>query len=177
MGRSCTTIAVCVVAAWIEGAASADFSVPSDSRTSHGVVFCVLPGCTVPTLFVPVFSPTTPVPFVGNSTRSAPVAVPLPVTAATPACWLTLTPVPETMLSSVASEVAAAARLPPVSSASAEVFRLVPASAVTVPLTGCVTALPSTFHAVVLAVFPGCTVHVPDCVAATVHGPACRAIV
>jgi len=31
--------------------------------------------------------------------------------------------------------------------------------------------------AVVLAVFPGCTVHVPDCVAATVHGPACRAIV
>jgi len=29
--------------------------------------------------------------------------------------------------------------------------------------TGCVTADPSTFQAVVLAVFPGCTVHVPDC--------------
>jgi hypothetical protein len=57
---------------------------------------------------------------------------------------------------------------------------------VTVPLTGCVTALPSIFsapaaltvavfppcdklasHGVVFAVFPGCIVHVPDCVADT----------
>jgi hypothetical protein len=44
----------------------------------------------------------------------------------------------------------------------------VPMLAVTVPLTGCVTAEPSTFQAVVLAVFPGCTVHVPLSVAATV---------
>src|SRR5712692_3116986 len=55
-----------------------------------------------------------------------------------------------------------------------------------VPLTGCVTALPSIFrappavtcavlppwlrlasHGVVFAVFPGCTTHVPDCVAVT----------
>src|SRR5437868_8344479 len=33
---------------------------------------------------------------------------------------------------------------------------------------GCVTADPSTFHAVVLAVFPGWTVQVPDWVAASV---------
>ncbi len=32
--------------------------------------------------------------------------------------------------------------------------------------TGCVTAEPSIFHAVVFAVLPGCTVHVPDCVTA-----------
>src|SRR6266436_2275869 len=36
-----------------------------------------------------------------------------------------------------------------------------------VPETGCVTADPSTFQAVVLAVLPGCTVQVPDCVAVT----------
>src|SRR5438552_12895776 len=51
----------------------------------------------------------------------------------------------------------------------------VPAFAVTVPETGCVTALPSTFHAVVLAVFPGCTVHVPPWFAVTVPETGCVA--
>ena len=52
---------------------------------------------------------------------------------------------------------------------AAETARVpVPALAVTVPLTGWVTAEPSTFHAVVFAVLPGCTVQVPPWFAVTV---------